>query len=96
MLPKHIQAQKITLATQVRTAMLSWEISAPNACSHPVPFSRVVPKVGPLDAGIISGFKPKITLIPVKPTAVERRKPVEVRSIRYQSTGFARARVSEA
>jgi hypothetical protein len=30
------------------------------------------------------------------PTAAERRKPVEVRSIRYQRTGFARARVKEA
>ena len=76
--------------------MLSCEISAPRACSQPVPFSNVVPNVGPLDTGISSGFNARTTLIPVRPTAAERRNPVEVRSIRYQSTGFARARVSEA
>lgn len=86
----------MTLATQVRTAMLSCVIPAPNVFSHPVPLRKAVPTDGPVEAGMSSGFKPRTTLIPVKPTVVESRKPVEVRSIRYHRTGFARARVREA
>lgn len=96
MFPKHTQAQKMTLATQVRTAMLSCVMPAPIAFSHPVPFKNVVPTDGPVDAGIISGLNPRTALMPVMPTATDSRKPVEVRSIRYQRTGFARARVNEA
>lgn len=86
----------MTLATQVRTAMLSCVISAPSVFSHPVPLRKAVPTVGPVDAGINSGFRPTTTLMPANPTVVERRKPVEVRSIKYHKTGFARARVREA
>lgn len=96
MLPKHTQAQKITLAIQVRTAMLSWVISAPNAFSQPVPLRNAVPTDGPVDAGTSSGFNPNTTLIPATATALASMKPVEERSIRYHNTGFARARVSEA
>lgn len=76
--------------------MLSWVIPAPTTFSKPVPFNRVAPTVGPADAGMSSGFIPRTPVMPTIPTVLARRKPVEVRSIRYQRTGFARPRVSEA
>ena len=76
--------------------MLSCETSAPSVFSSPVPLSNVVPKVVPVDAGIISGFSPRTRLMPATPTVVERTNPVVVRSIRYQRTGFESARVREA
>ena len=47
-------------------------------------------------AGITEGFTKKRTSVPKKPMAALSVKPVDVRSRRYQRTGFARARVRES
>lgn len=48
-----------------------------------------------MGAGMISGFRPKDTMVPARPTAADRRKPVLERSIRYHKRGFAIAKVRE-
>jgi hypothetical protein len=47
-------------------------------------------------AGITEGFTKNRTSVPNKPIAVLSVKPVDVRSRRYQRTGFARVRVRES
>jgi len=44
----------------------------------------------------MSEFETRRRAVPVAPTAVERMNPGFERSMRYQRTGFTRARVSEA
>ena len=46
--------------------------------------------------GIIRGFRPNSIALPVRPTALDNKKPGFDRSIRYQRKGFARASVAEA
>jgi hypothetical protein len=47
-------------------------------------------------AGITEGFTKNRTRVPNKPIAVLSVNPVDVRSRRYQRTGFARVRVRES
>ena len=96
MLPKQTQAQKRTLATQVRTAMPSCVTPTANASFSAALFRPNVADELPVDVGINSGFRPRRSPIPANPTAIERRNPDRVRSIRYHRTGLARARATEA
>lgn len=96
MLPKHTQAQNKILATHVRTAMLSCVSPVTNVYSFPVVFKMVKLGGASVELGTIPGLRPRNTLMPVRPTSEESRKPVRVRSRRYQRTGFARASVSDA
>lgn len=95
MFPKHTHAQKRTLAIHVRTAMLSWVSLAPGVASGPTPLSEGT-GAEPSVAGIRPGLRPSKRLIPPIARVVDKMKPVLVRSIRYHSTGLARASVKDA
>lgn len=45
--------------------------------------------------GTMSGLTPRHSAVPAMPTMVESRNPALDRSIKYHSTGFTSARVSE-
>jgi len=47
-------------------------------------------------AGISNGLVTRRIAVPAKPTREERSRPEDVRSRRYQRSGFARERVTES
>lgn len=96
MFPKHTHAQKRTLATHVRTAMLSCVIPASSADSAPVPFREGIAGADESVEGIKSGLRPSRSPITLIARVVDKMKPVLVRSMRYHRTGLARASVREA
>lgn len=97
MFPKQTHALNKTLATQVLTARLSCVIPVPNPRSRKVLFrAGIADADAPVEGGTKSGLSARTIPIPPTPTMVDMKKPVLVRSIRYQRTGFARASVADA
>lgn len=96
MFPKQTQLQNRTLAIQVHMPMLSFVGKREDAISSTELFP-VTCALGDAAAGdgTISGLMPSRAKVPPTPTTVESKNPVFDRSIRYHSTGFARASVSE-
>lgn len=95
MFPKQTHAQNSTLAIHVPTAMLSCD--KPTSSSYASPGPGIVILVeGLVGAGTISGLSPRMVPVPASPTSVDRMKPGLELSTRYHSTGFTRARVSDA
>ena len=109
MLPKQTQLQNNTLAIHVPTPMLSVLSQGCIPFSEAPELEWTLEDEGKGEAvagakgeaatgaggGTMAGLILSNTAVPVIPTAADRRSPVFDRSIRYHSTGFARARVSE-
>ena len=94
--PKQTQLQKRTLAIQVDTPMPSFETKWED------PFSAVkdlLPETALEDAiageGTMSGLIPRRVIVPRMPTLADKTNPVLERSIKYQSTGLAKASVRD-
>src|SRR5438034_1216254 len=95
MFPKHTLLQNSTLAIHVPTAMLSCEMAARVPSSGVESFKGEALGEVIAGEGTTSGLIPSNANIPASPTNVERMKPGLERSMRYQSTGLTRARVSD-
>lgn len=99
MLPKHTQLQNKTLMTQMPVSIVLFVARPPSIRTSlpvcPVEFRSRYGDEEPIGAGMISGSSPRETIVPARPTAADRRKPVLDRSIRYHKSGFAIAKVRE-
>jgi hypothetical protein len=106
MLPKQTQLQKSTLPIQIPHSMVSGLTQFPTTpeplrpVALPTPPGAVViwEAVCAAEAGdgIISGFRERRTVVPDRPTRIDKINPGAERSIRYQRAGLTRARVREA
>ena len=94
--PKQTQLQKRTLAIQVDTPMPSFETNWDDPLSA---VKDLFPKSALGDAiagdGTMSGLIPRRVIVPRMPTLADKTNPVLDRSIKYQSTGLAKASVKE-
>lgn len=92
MAPKQTLVQNSMLAIHVKTPTLSLRGIPSNGA---VTFFNPGPSPTVEGKGTMSGFTSRRIVVPTTPTAAENAKPALLRSIRYQSTGFARASVND-
>ena len=92
MAPKQTLVQNNILAIHVKTPTLSLNAIPSNGA---VPFFICGPSPTVEGNGTISGLTTNKTTVPMTPTADENAKPALLRSMRYQSTGFASASVRD-
>lgn len=90
--PKQTLVQNNMLAIHVNTPTLSLSGMSSNGA---VAFLISGPKPTVEGRGTRSGLTSRRTMVPTTPTNEEKANPALLRSIRYQSTGLARASVNE-